>query len=307
MKGKIIFVLSCIILAVAFIVIWIVRYNAEAVDVIPENFVDSHVSVLDKTVEIGDKTIEFAISFTEDSNYKFGMIIYDPKADNLMTNDTLSYESYIITTENGNEYTMICKNKCKQFFSYEADNYDGSPVVFISDTRGKEGPVDFKLFNGDYTYINYEAGVTVRMLYATEGSRIMLYDAYINSGHPLFKYLRSDTLQFDADNIIYTDSHGAKYQLKIKGDSGICTFVNDYNNIKKYTIPKCFGIFSEIPRIEGSVKTDNFRIKYYVNMFRPISIYNAAKKGNMIYESNMVNSLVWELEITQYVSDDNKN
>lgn len=304
MKSKIIFALVCIVLFLTFFIIWLVQYNAAAVEVMPENFRDNNIYILDKAVKIGDKSVEFAVSFTDNDEYRFGMIIFDPFSDNLMTNDTSRYESYIIITENGNEYTVTCQNKCKKFFSYEADGYDGNPVISIRDTNGNKEAVAFKPFSGNYTYQKTEAGVSVRILYATEGSRIMLYDAYLNSNHPLMNYLRSDVLQFDADNIIYTDADGSKYPLKIKGDSGICTFVNDYDNIKKYVIPKCFGIFSDIPSgIDGSAETDNFRVKYYVNIFHPISIYNAAKKSNMVYESKIVNSLVLEREITQYISD----
>lgn len=294
-----------IITAAAFIIITILTisvifYKINGTTVILDNIVDCNVYILPEIIDIDNKTIEFAVAYKQENKYCFGMILYDKNADNLLTNATDKYESYKLVTNDGHESVISCQNKSKKFFSYSTTDYNGE-TSFIIKNKNDVIKIELQEFNDSkYSYYMTLDGITVRAIYPTKNSKLLLYDAYLSATHPLAGLVRSDVIEFDADNITLTDIYDVKYNVKIKGETGICSFVNDYNNIKKYTIPKCFGMLIDTPKNKiKEITIENFTVKYYVDLLRPLTVNYLLKKNNINYKSEIYKAIVWENRIIQ--------
>lgn len=295
---KILIFLTVGLLIISLIIISVLRYKNAAEQIVFYEKSDGTVTILEEAAEIGNKTIEFAAQFRSEDQNEFVMALYDPRENNLYTTDVAHYDKYTLTAENGMTYMLSCVSKCKQFLIYFAEGID-EPILSVTDKNNNTASLEMDSFEGDYNYFKTEQGITLRALYCTQNSSVLLYDVVLEKDHPLLEYMRSGIKSFSANAIYYHSDSGDSYTLLIGGDGGTLLPVN--SALCTY-IPSGFCVFRKNPDdIEGTIQFEDFSVKYYISIFHPLAVSKAAKNAGMIYDTKLVESIVWENEVTQFV------
>jgi len=295
---KVLIILAAGLLIISMIIISVLRYKNAAEPIVFYERSDGAVTILKEAAEIGNRTIEFAAQFLSEDQNEFVMAIYDPRENNLYTTEVAHYDKYTLLAENGITYTISCVNKCKQFLIYFAEGID-QPLTSITDKNNNSASLKMTSFEGEYNHYNMVQGITLRALYCTQNSSILLYDAVLEKDHPLLDYMRSGIKSYSANAIYFHSNAGNSYTLLIGGDGGTLLPVD--SALCAY-IPSGFCVFRKDPDdIEGTIQFEDFSVRYYVSKFQPFAVSKAAKNAGMIYDTKLVESIVWENEVTQFV------
>ena len=295
---KLIILLLGLFIIAAGITVSAIRYHNAAQPIIWNSFADGVVTVLESAKKIGSRTIEFVAQFQAESRNELLVVLYDPNEDYHYTTSTEQYKSLTIYDKAGEKFDLPCVNKCKQYLIYFSDEV--SKDISRIEYDGASADVSMIPFDDQYIYYKSENGITSRAVYCTLGSSVLLYDAVLEKNHPLISYMRSIINQFGADSMEYRTDDGEAYELLIGGDGG--TLLHSDMALSEY-LPKGFGVFKKNPEsISGNLKISGFFVKYYISKFHPIGVSKILKNNGIKCETKIVESIVWELEVKQFIS-----
>lgn len=290
------FSLAVLIIA-AGITVYAVRYRNAAQPITWNDVPDGTVTVLESAEKISGRTIEFAAQFQSEGRNELLAVLYDPNEDYQYTTSTEQYESLTVWDAAGQKLEVPCVNKCKQYLVYFSDEACADIVRMAY--GGVSAEVSMTPFADRYIHYRSENGITTRAVYCTRGSSVLLYDAVLEKDHPLLVYMRSNIKQFGADIMEYRTDDGEAYTLLIGGDGG--TLLRADTALSGY-LPRGFGVFEKIPEsLSGRMKANGFLVRYDISKFHPISVSKIMKSSRIKCETKLVESIVWELEVRQFL------
>ena len=290
------FSLAILIIAVG-ITVYAVRYHNAAQPITWNDVPDGTVTVLESAEKIGGRTIEFAAQFQSEGRNELLAVLYDSMEDYQYTTSTEQYESLTVWDAAGQKLEVPCVNKCKQYLIYFSDEAcaDIARIAY----GGASAEVSMTPFADRYIHYRSENGITARAVYCTRGSSVLLYDAVLEQDHPLLAYMRSNIRQFGADSMEYRTDDGEAYTLLIGGDGGMLLRAD--TALSRY-LPRGFGVFEKIPEsLSGRVKANGLFVRYDISKFHPISVSKIMKSSRIKCETKLVESIVWELEVRQFL------